>query len=554
MMRLPRVIQEQWRVVLVYSLVSLVLLWPLLAPGFILTLDMVFTPQLAMPGTVTSSYLFKAGLHALSLVLPGDLIQKAVLFAILTLSGIGMHRLTCQLQPEGTSVWVVSWAAYASGLLYTVNPFTYSRFMAGQYSVLLGYALIPFFVVALLRFLSGPSTKKALFVLLPTLLISIVSIHTLGLIAIISVIATIQTLWRARADTGLLKKLAFYSVAFGVAFMLASSYWLVPLLQGSGTTAASLTTFRSTDQSAFATAGDGLGGKLMHVVRLQGFWAEGNDLYLLPQDVFGVWGIAMAVVWILVIIGAVRMWRQKRANGILFIGLIVVAALLATGIGSSWLIDYLPFFAGYREPQKFVALVALGYAVCVGFALPYLLTKFRHNGQRIALASGLLLSLVGLTPVMFGGFAGQLTPRHYPADWYTINNQLNRDNGSYQVLLLPWHLYMHYDFAGRIIASPADGFFIKPMIISDNPEIGTVGPAVADHRKQLLTNIILPQAANGTTLGTQLAPLHIRYVLLAKEDDYQKYAYLNAQTDIQLVTETATLKLYRVTTTGKAQP
>ncbi|MBC7942952.1 hypothetical protein H7X68_00410 [Candidatus Saccharibacteria bacterium] len=544
-------IKNNWSVLLIYSVVALFILWPLLGPGYILILDMVFTPNLAMPETITSSFLFRAGLHILNLVTPSDVIEKLILFAILTLSGLGMHRLVRYLQSPVVSTVATTWAAYASGLLYMINPFTYSRFMAGQYSVLLGYAFVPFFTVVLLRFLREPGYKTAILLAALTIVISIVSIHTLGLVCVVTLIALAQAIWRHRTNPQRLKRLAQYGTITSLAFIVASSYWLLPLVQGSGSTAASIDSFRSSDQSEFSTEGEGVGGKLMHVLRLQGFWAERHDLYFLPQDRLGLWALAVSLVWALVIVGMVTAWRANREVAVLFISSLVIAALLAAGVGSSWLAEHVPFFAGYREPQKFVALVALGYGVFVGYAISKLVIKVKSIAGRLVVGVALVLVLVGLTPVMFRGFDGQLTPRQYPTDWYKINDQLNKDNGSYQVLSLPWHLYMPYQFAGRLIANPADSFFDRPLLVSDDPELGNVKPALVSTRKHLLTTRILPQAAASRTLGQQLAPLQIKYVLLAKDYDYREYDYLDNQTDLQLITETATLKLYRNTTFEK---
>jgi len=124
---------------------------------------------------------------------------------------------------------------------------------------------------------------------------------------------------------------------------------------------------------------------------------------------------------------------------------------------------------------------------------------------------------------------------------------MNKDGDTYSVLFLPWHLYARYQFAGRVIANPADDFFDKPLLISDDPELEGVGPAVPNAQKRLLTTRILAQAPKSSAVGLQLAPLQVKYVLLSKDDDYQAYRYLDHQTDLQLVTESATLKLYRNT-------
>ncbi len=150
--------------VCVYGAVVLLVLGPLLLPGYVLTLDMVFTPVLRMPDQVSSSYLFRALLHLLDIVLPADLVQKVMLFAILLLTGLGMHRLMESLPARKPADAVPPLALYFAGLLYTINPFTYDRLLAGQYNVLFGYALLPWFVRALLKFVARPGRKNALVV------------------------------------------------------------------------------------------------------------------------------------------------------------------------------------------------------------------------------------------------------------------------------------------------------------------------------------------------------------------------------------------------------
>jgi hypothetical protein len=76
-----------------YILITAAVMLPLLLPGYILTLDMVFTPELRLPGSVGNDYLWHALLHLLDLLLPSQLIQKAILLSIPLLAAIGMHRL-----------------------------------------------------------------------------------------------------------------------------------------------------------------------------------------------------------------------------------------------------------------------------------------------------------------------------------------------------------------------------------------------------------------------------------------------------------------------------
>ena len=128
----------------VYCGLALLVLLPLLRPGFILTLDMVFAPSINIPQYASGPlYIFWGFLHVLNFALASSTIQKMILFAILFLSGFGMHRFLEKIGPRSLAEnW--KWGCYFGGILYMINPFTYSRFMAGQFAVLLGYALVPF--------------------------------------------------------------------------------------------------------------------------------------------------------------------------------------------------------------------------------------------------------------------------------------------------------------------------------------------------------------------------------------------------------------------------
>jgi hypothetical protein len=178
-------------------------------------------------------------------------------------------------------------------------------------------------------------------------------------------------------------------------------------------------------------------------------------------------------------------------------------------------------------------------------AVHALLQKFQHGAEvrKTIVAVAALLLPIALTPSMFWGFAGQLKPRQYPADWYAVNRQLNADHDSFSVLFLPWHQYMSYDFAGRIIASPGQAFFDKPVIASDDPEIKGAIATTATSQTRAVGSILQHKSQNHQ-LGASLDRYTVKYILVAKDLDYRKYDYLDRQSDLRLIRETPTLKLY----------
>lgn len=536
--------KTNWPIYGAYALLALVVLGPLLRRGFVLSLDLVFTPHVRMPASVGNDYVFRVLLHVLHYVLPADVIEKIVLFLSVWLAAVGMYRLfEWTAEAEHTKHYRLSAAApFFAGLFYAVNPFTYDRFMAGQYLVLLGYALLPWFARALLHFVGRPTWRAAIVLTVWTLAVSIVSIHAIGFMVILAAVGVVQAAWRRGDKVRLLKM----SAVVAALFVLASGYWLLPLTLGSSTAAANIDSFSSTDRAAFSTVGDGVAGRLANVLRLQGFWAENRDLYTLPQAHIPGWGMLGLVIWGLVFVGGLRMWRDRRELFVTFGGSALLATVLAAGTLNNWLSGHVPFFAGYREPEKFVALVALAFAMFAGQGVNVALRRCRTWGGRslsVVGTTGLLLVPIAWTSTIFWGFNNQLAAAAYPADWFRTNRWLDADKTNFHVLFLPWHLYMYFDFAGRIVANPTPQFFDKPVIASDNPEFKGIKPAPNTTDLQITT--ILARASGRNDLGAQLARLNVKYVLLAQDDDYANYSYLVGQRDLKLVRNGTTLQVYR---------
>ena len=526
-----------------YGLLALAIMLPLLLPGFILTLDLVFTPNIAFPSELTNAYPLHIVLWALNLVLPGEIIEKLLLLTILIASGTGAHRLVRTIPPgKLIAPEYLRWGAYVGGIFYMINPFTYSRFMAGQWQVLLGYALLPIFVLQFIRFIAKPSRRTALLVALWAAIISALSIHHLGMLLIIGAVAGGLSLWRYWG-TAQLKKILGWGLASIAALVVMSSYWLVPALTGNSSITSTTESFDKSHHEAFATSDEGAFGAVGNVIRLQGFWVEERALYILPQDRLPAWGLVAIAIWALIGCGVVAAWRGQRFMALLFGAVGLLGIILAATPLLSSLSDLLPFVDGYREPHKFVTLIALAYVYFAAIGTAWLLQLAHQKwgeGSVSTLLVILLLLPIAFTPTMLWGFSRQLAPRDYPADWYAVNEKMNQAEKGGKALFLPWHQYMKFEFADRIIANPADKFFDKKVVVSDDPEFKDIRPTHPDNEKQDIGRAL----NNPKTLPTALAKHGIRYILLAKEQDFDKYKYLDTLPELQVISDTQTLKLY----------
>jgi hypothetical protein len=129
---------------------------PGLGPGFVLVNDMVFVPRqyltadaLGLGPELPRAVPADAVLAVVTAVVPGDLVQKAVLLAIVVAAITGAARLVRPL--AGGRVG----PAAVAGLVYGWSPFVAERLLMGHWSLLVGYAALPWVARAALAVRAG---------------------------------------------------------------------------------------------------------------------------------------------------------------------------------------------------------------------------------------------------------------------------------------------------------------------------------------------------------------------------------------------------------------
>ncbi len=293
-MKASFVARGNWKPWLFYAGVALVVMAPLLRPGFILTFDMVFTPHIPAP-TASNDYLFYGLLHLLNRVLPADVIQKLMMFFVLFFAGLGMHRLIepktkpprimraskfkldivrmyGKTKPLFSSKANPAVPAYFGGILYAINPFTYERWMAGHYLLLAGYAVLPWLLRALFAFVNRPDYKKALHLSLLYSLIAMLSIHVLVLAALAGVVAAVVYAVSAPIKWHYSNKALESGAILVLSFMVINSFWLSRVFRGTSPITETIKSFDARHLEAFSTAAHPQAGLLPNVLGMYGFW------------------------------------------------------------------------------------------------------------------------------------------------------------------------------------------------------------------------------------------------------------------------------------------
>jgi thiosulfate reductase cytochrome b subunit len=458
---------------------------PGLAPGYLLSYDMVFVPSppisaalLGLTGGPPRAVPSDAVVAVLSLAVPADIVQKMILILIFVLACSGAAALLTSgwERARGENPPLV--AALAAGVFYAWNPFVAERLLIGQWALLLGYAGLPWVV----RSLCTGRSRIAMAPLCAALLPAAVG----GFAAMaVSALAAVPAAWfggersmRVRRLVTVLAILAVFSLP-----------WLIPAL---------LVTVHTDPRGvdAFAARADTPFGRVGSLLMLSGIW----NAQTVPRG----YGGAPSVVWLLVVLAAVcgyllaaRPLRLCPGLGIAGIAGLVVAAIGVTSASRAALLDLVrvwPGFAVLRDGQQYVAPLALAEAVGLGGGVARVLRGVKAgpaglgatpSTARAAAALGVMavLAPVLLLPGMAWGSAGRLKPVEYPADWMRARQIIDSDPRAGTVLLLPWAAYRRYRWnGGETVFDPWSRLAAREVISNTALQVGsqTLAPESAD--------------------------------------------------------------------------
>jgi hypothetical protein len=290
---------------------------------------------------------------------------------------------------------------------------------------------------------------------------------------------------------------------------------------------------------------------------MSGFWGKDQFRYADLTTFANNWGRSFFLLLPLILWGFFVGLRSKEKKyramtigaGTLFAVSIILAAGIRIPVGSQityFLFNHLPFYKGLRESQKWVSVATMIYLIFLSVGLrEFFATKIV---QRNALIMKILVGaiIVMQAPLLLWGFGGQVKSVQYPSDWYTVNGYIVHDDAgcSGSILFFPWHEYMSFSWIGAIIANPAPSFFQCPVISGTDMEWGgNIIGASEDPEGQA---VVAWLNAGGKTDLLQNSAYNIKYIVLAKELDWQSYIGMGTNPQLQPVMETATLVVYKV--------
>lgn len=509
------------------ALIAAVVVVPLTARGWLLLVDWVPGPHddasILDPGAETgipTSPLQSLLVGALRSVVGAATTGWLVLALILIGAGAAMALLVGG--PARRRV--------PAAVLYMVNPVVYERAVIGQFGFLLAYAVLPVAVAAVLDCVERRHVRWSDAALLSGAAIAF-SVHAAWILAAL-LLFTPLVVRSARSAMAL--------VAAGVGTVLTQLYLVLPTFAGTPTPS-----IGKGDLTAFATRADPNFGVLGNVLTLYGFWRIGPPL---PKYELPGWPLLQVALLLIIAAGVAVSLREgiHRRRVLVLLGGAAACAFLAcgtwgpTGPAFVWLFEHVPGFSVMREPQKFVAGVALFYAMAFGLGTERLVGA-PPRAKAAALVAMCCAIPLAATPTLLWGFGGQVRPVRAPASWAAADRAMGAGDG--KILFLPWHQYLSFPFTGRVTANPGNAFFRKRVISGTNAEVP--GVAESEPERSSYLQLLFRSGPEICSFGDHLGPLGVEFVALAKTLEWESFGWLNRQVDLEMVFDSREITVYR---------
>ena len=536
------------------ALLTLLVAGPWLLPGYIFGTDWPGPRQFSFPTELTSSAPLQIALGAGSRVLSGELMGKLLVFGLLFVAAFAaFHSVpTTGFVPRA-----------AASTVYAVNPFVYGRLHYGEFFLLGAYAVLPVAVLWIRRLLLKPGLTAAALTAVAIAVIGMFSPHVFLIVVLLgsALFVTHLALYKHRHND---LRLAGWLAFAAIASLVMSSYWVVPLLSGSGHEGGVISSTGAAELTAYAAVPDKSLGLVPNLLGLYGFWAENTGRFLSMKAFVPFWPAVLIALLLVCAAGAIAAFWQRTSGlapwvaGLLLAG--AVGFVLEIGVSNpltsgivTWLDAHIAIYRGMRDAGKWGALLALVYSQLSGLGAAAILIwvqKGVRSPARAEWAGGVAAAMLLALPLYYGngllfGAHGEIKPSTYPAGWYAADRTLVADGHPGRTLFLPWHEYMSYSFIqnqNSVVSSPGPSFFSVPILASTNPEVPGIAPPSSPDQVAVAA---LVKAGAGGSWAEVLASIGVKYILVARELDWQSYGYLDNQPGFSRVADLGQILIYR---------
>lgn len=433
--------------------IALVVLGPLLlGRGYWLFGDMVFVPEqpwkagwLGLDGALPRAVPMDALMSLATHVVPGDVVQKALLLGGFLLGGLGVARLA------GTVIHDARWCARAAATtLFCWNPWVHERLLIGQWAILLGYLLLPWVALAALRLRRSPRDwGPAAVALVASAVCSPSSgVMAAGVLALLGV----RTL---RQDAGRVLLLG----------ALANLTWLVPALTAPGGQVSTDGVF-----AGFAARAESGAGVLASLLSLGGIW---KTSILAGERTSTALVLLSCLLTVTAVAGVCRLpdRRRRLALGAIALAVALLPALPGGAAALEGLGSHLPGVALLRDSHRFLAPLGLVLAIGSAGMVTALVGRIGPGTRGVTAVVALVVAApVLLLPSLAWGGLGDLQRSDYPAGWRAVADRIGSDD---LTVVLPWAGSVRgFEWNDRrAVLDPAPRFLPGQVLVDDSTRL-----------------------------------------------------------------------------------
>lgn len=515
------------------TVLAAVILAPLLSGGYLLLRDAVATPRsyltdsaLGVGDAAPRAVPQDAAIAAASRFVDGGLLVTGLTLAGLIAAGLGAALLARRILAD-----VIAGSGLPAMLVAATvavwNPYVAERLLQGHWSLLVGYGMLPWTVLAVMAAARAGSTRERVGAIAGVA----ACLGIAGLTPTGVVLATVIALVTAAA-VGRGGERLRWATLIVVGAAVAASPWVI----------AGLGAQSSADPSgaaAFAARAEPWLGTIGSLAGLGGIW---NSAAVPGSRSTGWAAVATALLALIVAAG---MWRastrltgpHRRAAVALFmlaVTAVVVIALAATGPGTrlvAALGDTVPGAGLFRDGQKWMALAMPGYAV----AAAALVTMARRT---VLVGAAVLVAVIAPLPDLAFGVGAQVRAVHYPDDWATVAAAID---GPGAVVVLPEGMFRRFPYSGEApVLDPAPRMLPNDVVqTGDLPVGGTTVLGEGARARQIYDAAAAGQSA-------ELARLGVGWVLIENTADPGAAPLPAFDPPLTTVVDTPELTLLRV--------
>lgn len=511
--------------------------------GYLFFVDMAWGPQTIVEWQ-NSWFFLQLIFKASSYIIPAAVVEKIFISLVFLVVLLGGRKIAMNFINN-------KWLVFILSLFVLFNPFIYDRVGYGQFGLILAFGWLCLTFGYFLEYLQKRQPRQLILAGLFAAFIFHVSMHLVFLYLMLYILFLVLCIFQ-RKKIKWASYIKYTLLMFAIIIVLNIN-WLLPAFIGSS----NLVEFISVkigerDLEIFQVSGGSSGEAFKNVLMMSGFWGKDQFRYADLTKINTSWGrsfyfLTPLFIWGL-IIGLYKKKRRKLTIGLLIA--FIIATVLALGIRmpigrnlTLWLFENVSFYKGMRETHKWTAILVIVYFIFLIFGTKELFKRRIVAGNKFIFKILLTTVIVLYTPALLFGFGKQILPTHYPDDWHEMEQFIVEDgNCEGKILFLPWHLYMSFNWVGRVVANPANRFFSCPVIQGTNIEMKNVYDNTVNPDNKLVKEWIFTHG------GPLLAEnsLNIQYVIVAKEVDWQNYIWIDKSSRLDLIRSTHHLLLYKV--------